>query len=353
VAQNDFNSTVGLTASGLPAGVTATFGAVSAGKSLATFSVASSAAAGTASVTVTGTSGTLTSHVVIALTVRAAPAFTLSMSPAALSLQPGASGTSSLSITPQNGFTGAVTLSIAGVPNGVAGTFITGSKPAIQLAITAAAAAGQSTITITGKSGSLTKTATVTLTVLGSSAGSALVNLTPLYNVSGIVTDSTTFTGGGLDGGGRSYSANLLGPVQSPSGNGFSFGPANAPDAVTSATIPLPTGQYSSIALLATAVNGNQTNQTFTVSYTDGTSSTFTQNLSDWCTPQNYPGESKAVAMTYRDNSNATRDTRAMALYGYTFNLASGKVVSSISLPRNRNVVVLAVRLGSATNAKH
>ena len=36
--------------------------------------------------------------------------------------------------------------------------------------------------------------------------------------------------------------------------------------------------------LLATAVNGNQANQTFIVTYTDGTTSSFTQSVSDWFT---------------------------------------------------------------------
>ena len=51
--------------------------------------------------------------------------------------------------------------------------------------------------------------------------------------------------------------------------------------------------------------------------------------------------------MPYRDSSNGTRDTRPMTLYGYTFNLSSSKTVKSITLPNNRNVVVLAMNLSS------
>ena len=65
-------------------------------------------------------------------------------------------------------------------------------------------------------------------------------------------------------------------------------------------TIPLPAGNDSAVNLLATAVGGNQLNQTFVVTYTDGTTSSFTQSLSDWFTPQNYAGESKALTMPYR-----------------------------------------------------
>ena len=42
--------------------------------------------------------------------------------------------------------------------------------------------------------------------------------------------------------------------------------------------------------MLATGVHGNQANQTFVVTYTDGTTSSITQSLSDWFTPQNYRG---------------------------------------------------------------
>jgi Pro-kumamolisin, activation domain len=339
-----FDSAVSLAGASLPAGATVSFGAVSGGRCLATFSVAGSTPAGATSVTVTGSSGSLASLVKIALTIRAAPAFTLSASPSALSVQPGATGASTLTITPVNGFTGAVALSVSGLPSGVVAALVSSAKPALQLAITASAAPGQSVVTITGKSGSLTSAATVTLNVLGSNAGTALVNITPMYNVPALVTDFTPF-GGGLDGGGHAYSANLLGAVRDVNGAAFSFASPDGLGAVSSATVALPNGRYSTLALLATAVNGQQLSQVFTVMYTDGSTSTFTQSLSDWCTPQNYPGESKAVAMTYRNNSNGSRDTRPLALYGYSFNLASGKTVRSITLPNNRNVVVLAMSL--------
>ena len=48
--------------------------------------------------------------------------------------------------------------------------------------------------------------------------------------------------------------------------------------------------------LLATGVNGNQPDQTFVVTYVDGSTTTITQSLSDWFTPQSYPGEAVAVA---------------------------------------------------------
>jgi hypothetical protein len=85
--------------------------------------------------------------------------------------------------------------------------------------------------------------------------------------------------------------------------------------------------------------------QTFIVTYTDGSSTSFTQNLSDWHTPQGYPGESQALTMAYRLTPSGASDDRTFYLYGYTFALNSAKTVQSIALPNNRDVVVLSIDL--------
>jgi len=97
--------------------------------------------------------------------------------------------------------------------------------------------------------------------------------------------------------------------------------------------------------MLATGVNGNQASQTFTVTYTDGTTSTFTQSLSDWFSPQSYAGESQAATMAYRNTGAGGKDDRTFYLYEYSFALNATKTVSSITLPGNNNVVVLAMTL--------
>ena len=177
-------------------------------------------------------------------------------------------------------------------------------------------------------------------------AASQQVNLASSYNRTGIVNDGSAFSGG-LDGGGSALSANLLGTSQTWMGTTFTIGPAGSSDVVsaTGQTIALPAGQDGSLALLATAVNGNQPNLTFTVNYTDGTKATFTQSVSDWFTPQNYSGESKAVTMAYRDRSNGTEDNRTFFLYGYTFALNSAKTVRSLTLPNDANVELVAATL--------
>jgi len=279
------------------------------------------------------------------------PDFRLSASPSSLSITQGASGTSTITVTPVNGFAGSVSLSASGLPGGVTASFnpsSTTSTSTLTLAAGSSATTGTFTVTITGTSGALSHTTTVTLTVnpAGGGGSGTQVNLSGAFNItSAVVTDGATFTSGGLDNDGSSYSSNLLGTSLTFNNALFNFGPANAADAVSSKTVTLPSGQFSSLRMLATAVNGNQASQTFTVHFTDGTTQSFTQSLSDWFTPQNFAGESIAKSMAHRDNSDGSTDNRTFDLYSYAFSLNGAKTVSSITLPANRNVVVLAITL--------
>jgi methionine-rich copper-binding protein CopC len=187
--------------------------------------------------------------------------------------------------------------------------------------------------------------------LLSGGTGDSQVSLSSAFNRAGIVADGTKFSGGGFDSDGNAISSNLLGTTLTVGGTPFDFGPAGGSDVVSAAgqTIALPTGNDLTLELLATSVNGSQANQTFTVTYTDGTTATFTQSVSDWFTPQNYSGESKAVTMAYRDLSNETKDNRTFFVYGYTFALNSAKTVSSLTLPNDANVEVLAATLIPAT----
>lgn len=168
-----------------------------------------------------------------------------------------------------------------------------------------------------------------------------------IYNQSfGIVSDGTAFVGG-IDGVGSAYSASLLGAGLVWNGVSFSFGPANAADVISGAgqTLALTAAQVSSVSVLALAVNGGQTSQVFVVNYTDGTSARYTQSISDWFVPAQYPGESIARSMAYRNTSNGGRDNRTFNLYGYAFATNAAKTVKSITLPSNAQVKVLAIGL--------
>jgi len=166
------------------------------------------------------------------------------------------------------------------------------------------------------------------------------------YNQSdGIVTDGTAFSGG-LDGDGYAYSANQLGSALAWNGVTFTFGPANGVDVISGAgqTITLTQTQTSSLSLLATAVNGAQTSQTFLINYTDGSSDTFSRSLSDWYVFADYSGESIARSMAYRDTSSGGKDNRTFNLYGYTLATNDSKTIESITLPNDSDVKVLAIQ---------
>ncbi|MBS0419827.1 MAG: hypothetical protein JSR66_19100 [Proteobacteria bacterium] len=188
-----------------------------------------------------------------------------------------------------------------------------------------------------------------TLTVCASPAPVS-VGLSGSANVSAFFRDGSPVTNGGLDTLGFAYSATLIGNSITWTGTEFKLGAAGSPDAVSGATVTLPAGNYSSLQLLATAVRGNQANQTFVVNYTDGTSTSIVRSLSDWFTPQNYAGESIALKMAYRLGPTGARDSQPFNLYGYTLPLTATKAVKSIVLPQNRKVVVLAMDLNPAGN---
>lgn len=171
------------------------------------------------------------------------------------------------------------------------------------------------------------------------------VNLAPVANVTAFASNGSAPANGGLDGDGYAYSTNFAGASAVWNGNTFALGGAGTASAVSSATIVLPAGSYAALNLLAVGVHGAQNNQTFVVTYTDGTSSTFTQSLSDWGYPQGFAGETAAVNTSYRVVPSGALNVGPWYLYGYSFPLNGAKTVKSLTLPNNRNVIVMAADL--------
>jgi hypothetical protein len=108
--------------------------------------------------------------------------FTLSLNPTSLTVQQGASGQTTLTITPQNGFTGTVALSLVdGSGNPVPGitlaptsVSVAGSGPVSQnltVSVGSSVAPGTYSLQLRATSGSLTKTAGLSLTVTASGGG--------------------------------------------------------------------------------------------------------------------------------------------------------------------------------------
>src|SRR5437660_471906 len=86
------------------------------------------------------------------------PDFGLSTSPGTLTIAQGSNGSSTITVAPQNGFTGNVTLAASGLPNGVTASFSTNpttptsTMSTLTLTASSTAATGMSTVTITGTS---------------------------------------------------------------------------------------------------------------------------------------------------------------------------------------------------------
>jgi hypothetical protein len=173
--------------------------------------------------------------------------------------------------------------------------------------------------------------------------------LTLPYNVNAAYNDGATFTSAAsIDGTGSAYSSTLLGPALSWAGTGFNIGTPNQLNGARNTTIALPTGSgtYTTLLLLGTGVNGDQLSQTLRLNYSDGTFSTFTQTFSNWLnTNQNVAGQQIAKQMAYRNKSTGVKDNRTFNLYGYTIPLFADRTPTSLVLPANNNVVILAVTL--------
>jgi kumamolisin len=171
-----FDSSISLSASGQPAGVTATFSPASItgpGTSTLTLAVASTTAIGTYSITVSGVSGTTTEITTLSLTVTlsgSTPDFILSASPSSLTVNWTSSGTSTIIAT--GGYTSPLSLSASGLPWDVTVSFAPSSiappgpgTSTMQINVGAGATAGTYSLTVTGSGGGKTHTTTITLTI--------------------------------------------------------------------------------------------------------------------------------------------------------------------------------------------
>src|SRR2546426_497937 len=158
-AQATLSSSSG--AASVPSSVTVTAGATSA-----TFPVSTSAVSTSTTLTITVSFGGVTQTA--ALTVMPQPNYALSASPSSVSIIQGGIGTSTITVTPQNGFSGGVSLSASGLPSGVSASFSpnpSSTMSTLTLAVSGAATTGTVTATITGTASALARSTTISLTV--------------------------------------------------------------------------------------------------------------------------------------------------------------------------------------------
>ena len=212
----------------------------------------------------------------------AVPDFSISPSTAEISVWQGRNAGTAIDVIRRNGFSGRIQLAASGLPAGVTASFSPDTN-VLTLAAAPSAAQATSTLTITGASGDLSHSATLLLRVRMPPMGAVPVDLTSSFNVTGIYTDGSNFApAASLDGGGFAFPEQPLGATQAWDGVSFHLGPANSPDGAAGGTVPLPTGRFGELKVLATGVEGSQESQAFVIHYADGTSESSTQNISDW-----------------------------------------------------------------------
>ena len=149
------------------------------------------------------------------------PGFSLSASPASVSVAQGSSGTSTITSTVTGGFDSAVSLTATGQPTGVtvgfSPTSITGDGTStLTMTVASSTVAGTYSITVTGTSGSTTETTAVSLKVTGpnpnftiraspssisvarGSSGTSKITTTISGGFNSAISLSTGLVGGGL-----------------------------------------------------------------------------------------------------------------------------------------------------------
>jgi hypothetical protein len=171
---NGYSGSVAWSVTGLPSGASGTFNPVSSTPtSSSTLSVTTGAStpAGTYALTITGSDGALTHSTQVTLVVQApAPVgdFTLSATPSSRTVSRGGGTTYAVTVTPVNGFSGSVSLSVSGLPFKGSASFSpnpTTSASTLSVSTWRKTTTGTYTLTITGTSGGVTHSTTVQLIV--------------------------------------------------------------------------------------------------------------------------------------------------------------------------------------------
>jgi hypothetical protein len=168
----------------------------------------------------------------------AAPAsFALSSSASALNLGLGGSGKTTITVTEAAGFSGAVNLSVSGLPGGVTASWSTNptsGKSLLTLAVASSAIRGSYLLTVTGTSASRTVTTNLELTV--NAPGFALLPSPSSLKIYPGTSGTVSFLVSGLGGFGSSVNFAIT---------------SGLPNGVTASWVSNPTAGMSSLSLSA------------------------------------------------------------------------------------------------------
>lgn len=223
-----------------------------------------------------------------------APDFGIAASPASLSIAQGASGASTVTISPQNGFSGSVALSASGLPSGVTASFspasTTGSST-LTLSASSTAATGNATVTITGTSGSLTRTTALNLTVTAAATGGTpTASFTDSVNGLAVAfTDTSTDSGGTISSWSWNFGDGSTSATQNPSHTYTASGTYSVTETVTDGV----SGKTSTATKSVTVSGGGGSSQLFgNTGFESGAASPWSISSGALCSNSTCSGES-------------------------------------------------------------
>ena len=300
-ASGGFNSSVTLSASGMPSGATVSFNPTTipppgTGNSTMTITVGSNTSTGTYPITVKGSGGGVQQSTTVTLTVIGPAGFTISASPSSLTVPQGNQGTSTITTTAIGGFDSSITLSASGMPSGATVSFNPTTIPppgtgnsTMTITVGSTTPTGTYPITVKGSGGGVQQSTTVTLTVIGPAGftiSASPSSLTVPQGNQGTSTITTTAIGG-FD------SSITLSASGMPSRATVSFNPTTIPapgSGTSTMTITVgsttPTGTYP----ITVTGNGGGAQQSTTVMLTVTTRTQATPTLVQHVTCPNSGG---------------------------------------------------------------
>ena len=175
---------------------------------------------------------------------------------------------------------------------------------------------------------------------IGLDAAPSYTSLAASFNNVGITGDTNTAPGN-FDGGGASMSATALanagaGAGSTISSSGLSFTMPNVaagtPDNTVAAGQKIAVGGGGALGFLVSASYGPSSG-TGTVTYTDGTTSSYTLNAPDWSATTPPTGGAVAVSSTYQNRQGNTTYSHTADLFSETVPVTAGKTIASVTLP--------------------
>jgi Glycosyl hydrolase family 76 len=293
---------------------------------------------------------------IYALLAQSPPVYaaTGSTSPSSVAVQPGKSGTATLSLQSVTGSPQTVQWT-ASAPSGFtvspsSGTLNlpAGGSASTPVTITGGSADGnyQVTFKFTSPSGPIPATS---VPVMVARPG----DLAPYFNNAGI-SDDTNQAAGNLDGLGYSYSEQALTAAGLAPGTAVTSGgvqynwpgaAAGQPDNLTAAgqviTVPAVAGA-TELGVIGSATNGPSSGP-LTITYTDGTTQSATLGFTDWTSGSPSFGNGTAAAMPYRNSGGGSSQGIGTKVFTTSIALQAGKTVASVTLPSRANQGLLHV----------